>query len=444
MTLISNKYTEYSEVFRNALLSGNFSQFEALLSDETELVVHLLKSITGAREICNYWDGWRKRYVSTGIITDFNVLHSNFFCHSCLQMKTMLAVMHIENNKIVRMILLCRRLADAQYSHHDDLVVEYPFKSEYIRRYLKPLRESDKDNPIVTENRIPCLSCGIPSHNLEWYSTYLTYKVFQYPALVSICPKCGKVIEYYPEAEIRLDKPVADNNDMTNPDNDSIAGLSDSVSTTESNHTLPEFSVKGIEFHENLLFSVVSDPSKKDKGEVFSHLSSLSLDHGWHLGLRLADPNNTSRGGVSDFFVYQDDGTIDNGIHKYLNVAPTAMSVWQAYLILTAYTVMPTYWHGEYKERKFIFKESELDEIEPLKCLDMSSLLARNILLPLVTISQDDNTGQYVGHVYCTYWNKWEGLVREHVTIGIKDNKVESYDIEDSLALYKYNCRIWF
>ena len=196
---------------------------------------------------------------------------------------------------------------------------------------------------------------------------------------------------------------------------------------------------KAKEYH-HLLTSSVIISRIKDKGEVFSRLSSLKLEKGYHLGLKLADMNTSEIGDVSDFYVYDNDGNIDWDIIKYLHAQPTAMSAWQIYLLLTSKTIMPVFWHGGYIFRKFIFKSEDLETIEPLASVDIHLLSDNGFVLPQVSIRNDSDTNNSIADIVCCYWNEWKGLVREHTRVRFNGNNIESCIHLKDFIVYEYNC----
>jgi hypothetical protein len=118
------------------------------------------------------------------------------------------------------------------------------------------------------------------------------------------------------------------------------------------------------------------------------------------------------------------------------------MGAWQVYLLMTSPTLLPTFWHGGYIERRFILKEKDLYEIEPLQCFALSDLTKQGFLYPSVEI--DDNAGTRTAHIHSCYWNDWKGIVREHFEIKMCNGKVTSYEEKDTFVIYKYDCGILF
>lgn len=750
--LLESSHTKAATILGNAMLSGDFEDFNSMLDNGVETTLYGNKTIVGKTEVAEYWKGWRDRFVVTKDVTEFEVIHSNHYSHSCLQMKTMLVLFMMKDAKIVRMILVSRHISGGYYSHHDDLVEDYPFNLAFINRYKKPLREVNEFNaPVIKEHRLPCFCCGAKSETLEWYSTQINIGIHGYPGIVSICPKCGKVVEYVTEGRYRLEKPVVDEYDMleeyancwnnlsigelenylsddfhysshwvfeeldkagyigyftkqlqriaesgsnvkaklvnkllvvsqegnnvvisvkfkdgkieradmspasfygipnkelvttprfnlmglrnffndcplkgtkyvdkigddltarimdydklrngdsdpytvmslkqvaedcewmylghlTSEDKDSLEiikscyidavndGLYEAANNLgvlafnyednpiegnkwlnhaaahgsqnaminqftihwsneeylegtamlsnmfnkktpslkclwnlaylyymgdncphntikqdtdkakqilsmiadfdknlicEQEKEMPRkakqmldyinsaniYSDKAVEYHKLLRTSVIKTASIKNKGEVFSTLSSLELVPDYNLGLRLANGNTSDIGDESNFYVYNDSGVEDAKILSYLSANPTPMSAWQVYLLMTSPTVMPVFWHGGYIIRDFIFNESNLDEISHLQNLDLSAIKNQGLLFPSVNIEKEESTDRTIAHVFCCYWNEWKGLVREHATVVFDGNCITDFQQEDLNIFYPYDCGICF
>ena len=169
--LLDTLHTTAATLLGNAMLSGDFDSFNSMLDNNVETILYGKQTIKGKESVYEYWKGWRERFVVTKDVTEFEVKHSNHYSNSCLQMKTMLVLFMIEESKIVRIILVRRHISGGYYTHHDDLVEDYPFKIQFIDRYKKPLREANEFNaPVNKEHRLPCFCCGAKSETLEWLS----------------------------------------------------------------------------------------------------------------------------------------------------------------------------------------------------------------------------------------------------------------------------------
>lgn len=213
---------------------------------------------------------------------------------------------------------------------------------------------------------------------------------------------------------------------------------------------LNDFSLSGIEIHDIITNSIVKTKDIKDKGELFNRAKALSLKPGYKLGLHIADENTPDIGDESYFFLYDNSGA-EHKIYKsrinpedvdtsLIEVAPTAMGAWQLYLLITSPTIMPVFWHGGYNVRKFIFSVDDLKSIEPIQNLDFTILNQDGLLLPVVTVSKDGSAAD----IYCTYWNDWKGLVREHVCIMFNADGTANYGNPDEFCFYHYDCGICF
>ena len=114
------------------------------------------------------------------------------------------------------------------------------------------------------------------------------------------------------------------------------------------------------------------------------------------------------------------------------------MGIWQLYLLKNISTVLPCYWHAGYERRHYIFKETDVDDIYPLKYHDLTDLINKNELLPSVELLDKEVSG-CTAEVQCCYWNEWKGLVREKATVIVSDERCVSYKTEENTLFY-YHC----
>ena len=112
------------------------------------------------------------------------------------------------------------------------------------------------------------------------------------------------------------------------------------------------------------------------------------------------------------------------------------------YLLKNITGVLPYFWHGGYNKCTYIFQESAIDGILPLKFHDLSELSAQNLFVPSVEMTEKTEDGCTM-LVRCCYWNDWEGLVREESEVRIEGNRCVSLE-SDRTNLYKYHCGICF
>ena len=616
-------YTNAAKILGEALLSGDFTDFENLLDSDVEHISYNKETMSGKEQVIEYWRGWRSRYVETRKAKKFEVVYSNYYSNACLLMEMMVVMFFIREDKVQKVLLIQRHL-NPMIGYHED-ILEFPFDLNSIKHCLSELREpTEIFEPVATENRIPCLTCGTHSEKLEWHSSLFQFGDVGYSGIVSVCPHCHKVVEFYPEVRSRYIEPV-DKKIAKQPVSHKapkahyepklyglrnfeggeplkgtkyVEGLSGNLrkAAEESNwfllstmnsqdfNKVKDCYLKAIDdgiyeaanilgvfaynfdqkydegkrllrkaidggshnamlnlftilwteekYQESidLLAEVFEKPSpslkclwnkaffhfmgedythnpikKKSKGAarkilrmiiekegdmfyneekgvfktarelmayidegnifsakakdyhwriktnldslkkkgddaVFYDLDALSLEDGYHIGLRTAEKQGI--GDESNFYVYGKDNDEDKDLLKYIHLDETPMGAWQIYLLMTSPTLLPTFWHGGYIERKFILQEKDLYEIEVLSCYALSDLKARNMLYPDVEVKRNGDI--LTASVYCCYWNEWEGLVREHVEIQVCNGKVTSYEEKGKFIIFKYHCGIYF
>ena len=616
-------YTNAAKILGEALLSGDFTDLENLLDSDVEHISYNKETISGKEQVIEYWRGWRARYVETRKAKKFEVVYSNYYSNACLLMEMMVVMFFIREGKVQKVLLIQRHL-NPMIGYHED-ILEFPFDLNSIKHCLSELREpTEIFEPVATENRIPCLTCGTHSEKLEWHSSLFQFGDIGYSGIVSVCPHCQKVVEFYPEVRSRYIEPV-DKKIAKQPVSHKapkahyepklyglrnfeggeplkgtkyVEGLSGNLrkAAEESNwfllstmnsqdfNKVKDCYLKAIDdgiyeaanilgvfaynfdqkydegkrllrkaidggshnamlnlftilwteekYQESidLLAEVFEKPSpslkclwnkaffhfmgedyahnpikKKSKGAarkilrmiiekegdmfyneekgvfknareflayidegnifsakakdyhwriktnldslkkkgddaVFYDLDALSLEDGYHIGLRTAEQQGM--GDESNFYVYGKDNDEDKDLLKYIHLDETPMGAWQIYLLMTSPTLLPTFWHGGYIERKFILQEKDLYEIEVLSCYALSDLKARNMLYPDVEVKRNGDI--LTASVYCCYWNEWEGLVREHVEIQVCNGKVTSYEEKGKFIIFKYHCGIYF
>ena len=199
----------------------------------------------------------------------------------------------------------------------------------------------------------------------------------------------------------------------------------------------------------NKISQLVQSKSEEDSSSLFETLDKIQLDEGFRLGLKLAE--EVGIGDVSLFYTYQvGDNYQTRGnrieqcnremeLFKTLIVEPSAMGVWQSYLLHVSPSVLPLFWHGGYNKKTHIFSEADLAKINPIGSRRPGKLEFRDeVLAP--TASFEGNTGI----VECCFWNDWIGLVRESVEFIFDGNKVVSIKPKESTTLHQFHCCIIF
>lgn len=224
------------------------------------------------------------------------------------------------------------------------------------------------------------------------------------------------------------------------------------------------FSNMGYAFLEAIK-KVVKDKKHKDKSYLFETLDALSLEDGYALGLKLAE--DVGMGDESYFYTYiinenkvlKPEPPIPQGIYdkdekkeeedidvweegaipRHINVERTALGIWQAYLLSIAPTVMPTFWHGGYIRRTYIFSHKDLEGIDELRFNDKAPLFGiKDVVSPKVKIRGEEGT------IECCFWSEWGGLYRETLKIIYANNTVLSIKRIKEEVLYEYDCGICF
>lgn len=647
--LPSTDYQSASITLAEALLNNQFNKIEELLNEEAILVLHEARSIWGKKEIIAYWKDWLYRLTKDNLDVKYEVK----FCANTLRAalsirisgyKQMYVLFRIHEGKICNMVLAGNPLQDPLIRYED--LDKLPYTTDFIISHA-----IDKDTPEA--NRMPCLSCGKASEELDWYKVQINKGMLGYLGQAIVCPICNKVVEYYPNQLLRYESPVNDitsciekkktvprispkglvvfyndtplkdtsytnslpedqvyeldftyglkdsdyepstvkeiaeeskwlfiskiqtenetqyekikqcyktalddgiieaaNNlailvynydgnteeaielfktaiaggstnaminlytvlwgesryaeainylmELSNIENPSLRCLwnlavlyyygadyknnplekdiessknylrriissdirdenKDELSIIEeakyllSNiDTFNIYSQKGKEFYNSRISSVVNTKDIKNKSEVFSTLTSIYPDKGWYLGLKLANMQSESTGDESNFYFFNEENKIEKSLLKHINVTPSEMGIWELYLLMSSSTVMPTFWHGGYIERKYIFSEEDIEDIEPLKGKDLSTLINDKMLFPVIEVEKSRDLSfplvedQFIGNIYCCYWNEWKGLVREHIRVKITGNKVVEYENIDSFVFHEYDCGIFF
>ena len=162
--------------------------------------------------------------------------------------------------------------------------------------------------------------------------------------------------------------------------------------------------------------------------------------------LKIYFAQHVSIGDNSWFYI--DTGHSTKALEKRLLIEKVGatcseMSAWQIYLLTTASTVLPAFWHGNYENRQYVFSKSDIS--------NLSGFCRGNIFskVDISNIADDILPGvELIGNmakVRCCYWNDWKGLVRETVSINFNDRKRIRINKEiESEVLYKYNCGIRF
>lgn len=422
-------YTVASTTMMDALIFGIFDNFENMLADDVGAVMYQYKTFHGKADVHAYWWDWRKRFVLTKEVTNFEVVLSRYYSHACVKVESNQVIMfQIKDGKIAMIASVPLNLSS---KYADDNMLNYPLSYESIKRFLSPLenRVDEEGRPVQVTDRVPCLHCGVGSHDLNWYQSLMPNGLFKWHyGQVAVCPICGRVVEYK-----EVDRSNMDTSDY---DYDQL----------EPNYPYNPnaFSEVGNKLYNKEMIRTLDntdcEPFMSYLVSQLSQLKDVEPEQGYSLGIRLFGMDNDS---VTSHLVIKDAyGNESTDLLEHLVVKPTEMAAWVVYLLDNYSSMLPTIDHGYYNERAYFFSESAIDiSMIPLIFHDFSELRDQQLLLPSVTIVKQDDISCVV-EVCCCYWHYWKGLVGDKVTYSIYNGKVMKKE-EEPMALFYYDCGIF-
>lgn len=138
------------------------------------------------------------------------------------------------------------------------------------------------------------------------------------------------------------------------------------------------------------------------------------------------------------FYVTNTDGADDYDIYKYLVFEHSICGAFAAYLIYSSWHLMPLGWHANYARRKYIHRRDELIALSGGMGKTLNLAGGEYEVEPVVFLGSD------CAYVQCTYWNMWQGLVRETVRITFDEHRAKEFTHVHDEVLYAYNCGITF
>lgn len=425
--------------FAKYFVDADFAGLRNLLSDDVYIVIFNRERKEGIETVLEYFKDWQTR---AGDSFECEIRWSAQFSHPEVYFTSekfkQAYIFGIDNSKITRILLTPRSFSAVGFS-----IDEAPYNVGFIKT------NAPKETEPLS-NHYFCPVCGKDSEHLNWSNGVIFKdgpgwgKKAGLMVNASICPDCNIVCEVSPnrneklcltmtrEQQEKADAKMTEEQRAEYVDNSmgNKRPLFKSLLKTQTN----DLSKFGQRFHA-LLNQIITDNTPE---LVFSMLDKLSLTRG-NLKLHVASSDTHDIGDESYFYI-GDDENRDNKIHKHLKAEPSIEAAWQIYLLRYASTVMPVFWHGGYIVRNYVFDEASLNDYVPLECYDISGLSRENLLLPDVILSPDERTAD----VYCTYWNDWKGLVRDHIQITfLRNGKIRLTEIEP-LCLFEYNCGICF
>jgi hypothetical protein len=115
---------------------------------------------------------------------------------------------------------------------------------------------------------------------------------------------------------------------------------------------------------------------------------------------------------------------------------------WQAYLIHFLWHILPTFWHGGYDSRTYLFSKDDLRTLKTIEEKDQGVVAYLEDFDLTPEIVKSTLNDKY--YITCCYWSDWGGLIRELVEITIDDNKVVDFFNVQEKVEFEYDCGIKF
>lgn len=231
----------------------------------------------------------------------------------------------------------------------------------------------------------------------------------------------------------------------------------DLISLLRDDNGKNEFEIEGNVFQRISKFEIIK--SNLDYSQFIHVLfPEIQIVRDWYISVRLYSDGKNAIGDESYFYVansknsttYFDmesnsvkfEGERDFLIWKYVVVSKSTRAIWELYLLMNANTILPYWWHGGYRQRIFIFDDSDFAKIPALRDRDVSAVIDKGYTRS--SVEMEDCEGGFDAHVYCCYWNEWKGLVREHIIMKVQENKVVEYKHGADFVIFSYNCGILY
>ena len=177
---------------------------------------------------------------------------------------------------------------------------------------------------------------------------------------------------------------------------------------------------------------------KKLYNNLLSILDKLSLPDNCKLEIELA--KEIGIGDKSKLYIDQ-DGIYDTKIWEYIKVDDSPMGAWQAFLLHSAWRLLPMFWHGGYDRRTYIYSTNDCHNMIFMREEHSYPIKKRLMAIDLSPeVVKKDN--KY--YISVCYWSDWGGLKRELLEITIIENKVSDIFEVDTEVLMPYDCGICF
>lgn len=180
---------------------------------------------------------------------------------------------------------------------------------------------------------------------------------------------------------------------------------------------------------------------------VFRNLDELYLEDGWQLCITLGDPNGFKVFNNQDELPFYRNLKLP--ISKKLRGAPGKRTAWQAYLLYSAYRIMPLGERDLYKASRPIFTSRDLNlnsfptqipsghfdkVIDDIKNLELTD----KDVYPRVHKVSDIKY-----EIESIWWNDWKGLFMERAVIefDLKSNAI-NMEVNGEIIIFSYECQL--
>lgn len=106
----------------------------------------------------------------------------------------MVLLFRVQNEELADIVFAPSLLQDYGCMFHD--LDQPPYNAEFISNFLG-------EDGGTQDNHLPCPICGTDSTLIDRYKFHIPMGIHGYVGMVSICPKCNKVVEFVPNIRLR-------------------------------------------------------------------------------------------------------------------------------------------------------------------------------------------------------------------------------------------------
>ena len=203
-SIVTDESYNFSMIFRKALRSGDFSEFENVLDDDVVLTLYRHKTIKSSSAVLEYWKDWIVRYADKltqgDQIIRFCGKYAGFGVNLINRGSSGYIYFRTTNGKIADMVYMSQWATDGFVGSICE-THNVPFSVDFISRYLGESIE-------CPENSLPCLECGTRPEELIWNRFSYESGIHTYGGQVSVCPHCNRVVDLYTNIKLRNETPI--------------------------------------------------------------------------------------------------------------------------------------------------------------------------------------------------------------------------------------------